>query len=141
MKVREFLSPVTVARPLYSLFFPKLKTTLDVKTLLKKYRKEKIFILGDGFNTLFTKNFNGLVIKINIKGIRLIKNLPKSVLIEVGAGEDWNKFVLYSVNNNFSGIENLALIPGTVGAAPIQNIAAYGQSFGETALKIKGINI
>lgn len=125
----------------FAKYFAKVNTISDLKKLLKKYRKEKKFILGDGFNTLFTKNFNGLVIKINIKGIRFIKDLPKSVLIEVGAGEDWNKFVLYSVNNNFSGIENLALIPGTVGAAPIQNIAAYGQSFGETALKIKGINI
>lgn len=84
-----------------------------------------LLILGGGSNLLFTQNFDGLVIKINIKGINhIVKN--QNVLVSAGAGEVWNDLVLYAVNNNFAGLENLSLIPGSVGASPIQNIGAYG---------------
>jgi UDP-N-acetylmuramate dehydrogenase len=75
---------------------------------------------------LFTKNFQGLTLQIATKGIEIIKKTSEKVLVEVQAGENWHEFVLWSLSNNLGGIENLALIPGSVGAAPIQNIGAYG---------------
>lgn len=82
-------------------------------------------ILGGGSNMLFTKNFDGLVVKINIRGIEHRIN-HEEVIVEAGAGEIWNNLVNYCVNWGFAGIENLSLIPGSVGASPIQNIGAYG---------------
>jgi UDP-N-acetylmuramate dehydrogenase len=83
-------------------------------------------ILGGGSNILFTKNFDGLVLKNEIKGIKIIKEDEHYVYIQCGAGENWHQFVLYCINNNFAGVENLSLIPGNVGASPMQNIGAYG---------------
>jgi len=82
-------------------------------------------ILGGGSNLLLTKDFNGLVIRMNIRGIehRISHN---EVFVEAGAGEIWNEFVQYCVKWEFAGVENLSLIPGSVGASPIQNIGAYG---------------
>lgn len=87
---------------------------------------DDIFILGGGSNLLFTQNFSGGIIKINIKGIEIIQDDKNFVYVQVGSGENWHNFVMWAVENNFSGIENLSLIPGEVGAAPIQNIGAYG---------------
>ena len=87
---------------------------------------EPFLVLGGGSNILFTQNFEGLVIHNQIKGISLISEDESSVLVEVGAGENWHEFVLHCIENNWYGIENLSLIPGTVGASPIQNIGAYG---------------
>lgn len=82
-------------------------------------------VLGGGSNMLFTKDFDGLVIKMNIRGIEHRIN-HEEVIVEAGAGEIWNSFVNYCVDWGFSGVENLSLIPGSVGASPIQNIGAYG---------------
>jgi len=87
---------------------------------------EPLLVLGEGSNLLFTKNFNGLAVKMNVKGIELIKEDKDFVYLKVGAGEAWHQFVLYCVEHNYAGIENMSLIPGTVGASPIQNIGAYG---------------
>ena len=83
-------------------------------------------ILGGGSNLLFTKNFEGIVLKNEIRGIELVKEDPHYVYVKVGAGENWHQFVLYSLQRNWQGIENLSLIPGSVGASPMQNIGAYG---------------
>lgn len=85
-----------------------------------------ILILGGGSNMLFTKNFEGIVLKNEIKGIEIVKEDEKYVYVKAGAGENWNQFVLYCINNNLAGVENLSLIPGNVGASPMQNIGAYG---------------
>ncbi|PIW69349.1 MAG: UDP-N-acetylenolpyruvoylglucosamine reductase [Ignavibacteriales bacterium CG12_big_fil_rev_8_21_14_0_65_30_8] len=85
------------------------------------------FILGGGSNVLFTKDFNGIIIKNLLPGIEKIGEDNNFVFIKTGAGVNWHKLVKYSIKNNYWGIENLSLIPGTVGAAPIQNIGAYGQ--------------
>lgn len=84
------------------------------------------FILGGGSNILFTEDFNGLTIGVRIPKIKLVREDADHVWIEVGAGENWHHLVKYCVEQNWGGIENLALIPGTVGATPIQNIGAYG---------------
>lgn len=83
-------------------------------------------ILGGGSNVLFTKDFEGIVLHNKLKGIEKIKETNKHIFIKVGAGENWHYFVLHSIKNDWAGIENLSLIPGTVGASPIQNIGAYG---------------
>jgi UDP-N-acetylmuramate dehydrogenase len=83
-------------------------------------------ILGGGSNILLTKDFEGIVLKNEITGIEIIKEDEEHVYIKVGAGENWHQFVLYCVQNKYAGIENLSLIPGNVGASPMQNIGAYG---------------
>ncbi len=92
----------------------------------KKFRLMKKLVLGGGSNILLTRHYAGLVIKIEIAGIEIIDEGSETVLVKVGAGENWHQFVLWAVENGFGGIENLSLIPGTVGAAPMQNIGAYG---------------
>ena len=82
--------------------------------------------IGDGSNILLGPSIKKLVLDINLKGIKLINQDSDTVLIEVGAGENWHKWVCIASNNSWYGLENLALIPGRVGAAPIQNIGAYG---------------
>ena len=83
-------------------------------------------ILGGGSNILFTKNFEELVLKNEIKGIELVKEDAAYFYIKAAAGEQWHSFVMHCIENNYAGIENLSLIPGCVGAAPMQNIGAYG---------------
>jgi len=88
--------------------------------------EENIFILGGGSNVLFSKDYKGTIVHISIKGKKIIEELDDSIIIEVSSGENWHEFVKWSIENNYGGIENLSLIPGNVGAAPIQNIGAYG---------------
>lgn len=84
------------------------------------------YILGGGSNILFTKNVDNLVLKNNINGIQKIDEDNDFVYVKAGAGESWHGFVEYCINNNYAGVENLSLIPGNVGASPMQNIGAYG---------------
>lgn len=91
-----------------------------------KNAKKPVLILGGGSNVLFTSDLDALVLKINIRGIEQISQDKDKVILAAGAGVVWHDFVLYSLENNLTGIENLSLIPGTVGAAPMQNIGAYG---------------
>ena len=86
----------------------------------------KKLILGGGSNILLTKNFDGLVVINNLKGIKIISEDENFAFVKCHAGENWHEFVLWCINNGFGGIENLSLIPGNVGTAPIQNIGAYG---------------
>lgn len=86
----------------------------------------KLLTLGGGSNILFTKNFDGLVLKNEIKGIEVVNEDEEFIYVKAGAGENWHRFVLYCIKNNFCGVENLSLIPGNIGASPMQNIGAYG---------------
>ena len=83
-------------------------------------------ILGGGSNILFTQAFPGLVIHMDIKGIEVKKESPDQVIVKVGAGEVWDDWVSWTVSHGYGGLENLSLIPGSVGASPVQNIGAYG---------------
>lgn len=83
-------------------------------------------ILGAGSNILFTQDYNGLVLKNEILGIDVIEENDEFVFVKAGAGVNWHQFVLYCIEQDWGGVENLSLIPGTVGAAPVQNIGAYG---------------
>ncbi|MEQ9413419.1 MAG: UDP-N-acetylmuramate dehydrogenase [Cyclobacteriaceae bacterium] len=90
------------------------------------FKQEKHYILGGGSNVLFTEDFDGLVIKDDLKGIETVSETDSHITVKVYAGENWHEFVMQAVANGWGGIENLSLIPGTVGAAPMQNIGAYG---------------
>jgi len=110
------------------------------KVLLKnEFLKDKKFILGGGSNVLFVKDFDGLVIKNSIPGIDIISENDSSAIVEAGAGVIWDELVQFCVDRNLGGIENLSLIPGSTGAAPIQNIGAYGQELKDTFLELTGI--
>ena len=124
-------------------YFYKFSSIKELQDILEynKILKEKTMILGGGSNILLTKDFNGLIIKNEIKGINIKSESEKHVTIEVGAGENWHNFVKWSVTNNLSGIENLALIPGSVGATPIQNIGAYGMEVKNTIRKVYYLDI
>ena len=98
-------------------------------------------ILGGGSNLLFTKNFDGLVLKNNLRGITLIKEDELFYYVKAGAGEVWHQFVLYCIENNYAGIENLSLIPGNVGASPMQNIGAYGVEIKDIFYELQALNI
>ena len=84
------------------------------------------FILGGGSNIILTRDMPQVVLKIEVRGMRLVEERPDAWVVEAGAGENWHDFVAYTIAEGFYGLENLALIPGTVGAAPVQNIGAYG---------------
>ena len=103
--------------------------------------KGQILILGGGSNILFTKRFEGTIINLKNKGIKIIRENKDSILVEVSAGENWNDFVIWAVENNYGGIENLSLIPGNVGAAPIQNIGAYGVELKDIFYSCSGIEL
>jgi UDP-N-acetylmuramate dehydrogenase len=106
-----------------------------------KWQHTPKLILGGGSNILFTKNYEGLVIKNNILGIEKIVENQNHVWLEVGAGENWHNFVLYAIENNYGGIENLSLIPGTVGASPMQNIGAYGVEVKDVIEKVTVVSL
>jgi len=108
-------------------YFAEILSEQDLKDVLKSdlIKQQNLLVLGGGSNVLFTKDFDGLVVKVSIPGISSVVE-GDDVVVTAGAGVVWNDLVKYCVQNGFAGIENLSLIPGTVGASPIQNIGAYG---------------
>lgn len=124
-------------------FFVDIDNEADLSSLLEmpEFKNNKKFILGGGSNVLFTKDFDGIVVKISTKGRKIIKEDSESVTLEISAGEDWHELVTYAVEQNWGGIENLAYIPGTVGAAPVQNIAAYGENFSDVFESLNAWNL
>lgn len=108
---------------------------------LSEIKNLPILILGDGANILFTKDYEGLVIKNSLKGIKITEENDDYIILEIAGGEDWPSLVKYTVEKNWVGIENLAYIPGTVGAAPVQNIAAYGQGLENSFVSLEAIEI
>ena len=115
----------------------------DINSLFnqKKQVSKKILVLGGGSNILFTKDYDGLIIHNQIKGIEKVEENKDSLTLRVGAGENWHEFVLHTLKIGLSGIENLSLIPGCVGAAPIQNIGAYGVEVKDFITKVEFYHI
>lgn len=108
---------------------------------LTQSNTEELLILGGGSNLLFTKGFQGLVLKNEIKGISLAEKNDTSVVVKVGAGEVWHDFILYTIEHGYYGIENMSLIPGSVGASPMQNIGAYGVEIKDVFEKLEALEI
>ena len=106
--------------------FASFSTVEELKSGINQLNGDPLLILGGGSNVLLTQDFDGLVLKNEIKGIEVIEEDNQHIKVSVGAGENWHQFVMHAIDNNWAGIENLSLIPGTVGAAPMQNIGAYG---------------
>ncbi|MCA6074928.1 UDP-N-acetylmuramate dehydrogenase [Fulvivirga sedimenti] len=106
--------------------FVRCNSIEDVQDVIKQLHPDPLFILGGGSNILLTRDIEGLVLKMDISGKEVLHESDEDVIVRAGAGENWHEFVMYAIDNNLGGIENLSLIPGTVGAAPMQNIGAYG---------------
>lgn len=107
-------------------YFAAFTDEIILEDILTSYPDTPLFILGGGSNILFTKDFDGLVLKNEIRGFEELYEDDQYVYVKAGAGENWHQFVSYCISRNWAGLENLSLIPGNVGAAPIQNIGAYG---------------
>lgn len=106
--------------------FATFSSIQEIRYALDQSTSTQLLILGGGSNVLFTKDYNGLVLKNELKGIEVIEENDSKVFVQCGAGEQWHGFVLKMIELNYGGIENLSLIPGSVGASPMQNIGAYG---------------
>jgi UDP-N-acetylmuramate dehydrogenase len=121
--------------------FVAVHTVPELKSILEQNKNQKKFILGGGSNMLLTKNIEALVIHIDLKGKKILKEDADYVWIESQAGENWHQFVLWSIEQNFGGLENMSLIPGNVGTTPVQNIGAYGTEIKDTFVSCEAINI
>lgn len=123
-------------------FFVVVKSSSELIEALKWGNEQNLIIqiLGGGSNILLTQDLDALVIKIEIKGISPDWETNEHVWVEVGAGELWHDLVLFAIENNWAGIENLSLIPGTVGASPMQNIGAYGVEIKDVFHSLKALN-
>ncbi|MBL3658148.1 UDP-N-acetylmuramate dehydrogenase [Fulvivirga sediminis] len=123
--------------------FTEVNSIVELQETLKteEAQANPLLILGGGSNILLTQDFDGLTIKNTITGKSIIKETDDYVLVKVGAGEAWHDFVTYAIEQNWGGTENLSLIPGTVGAAPMQNIGAYGIELKEIFESLEAVNI
>lgn len=121
--------------------FISVQTVDELISVLKLKEYPDKFILGGGSNMLLTGNVNALVVHINIKGIEIISKNDNTVTVKANAGENWHEFVLWSLDHGFGGLENLSLIPGNVGSAPIQNIGAYGVELKDVFVSCEAIEI
>ncbi len=115
-------------------FFIEIKKESDLVELFKlsTFKENKKLFLGGGSNILFTKDFDGIVISNKLKGIEILKENKENVLVKAMSGEKWHDLVIFAVERGYWGIENLSLVPGTVGASPVQNIGAYGAELKDT---------
>ncbi len=120
--------------------FIEIQSVDELKHVLKRFYTEEIFVLGGGSNMLLTKDIEKTVLYINNKGISIIEENKNESIIEVQSGENWHEFVMWTVNNGYGGLENLALIPGHVGTAPVQNIGAYGVELKDTFVSCRAIH-
>lgn len=118
-----------------------VETTEELKTVLKGSYAEELFILGGGSNMLLTRDIDKTVLHINLKGKKVLKRTQEAVYVEAMAGENWHEFVMWCISKGFGGLENLSLIPGNVGTAPIQNIGAYGVEIKDSFESCKAIDI
>lgn len=113
----------------------------ELKQILATHKTEAKFILGGGSNMLLTQDINALVIHVDLKGKKIIKEDDDYVWVESQAGEVWHEFVLWSIDQNLGGLENMSLIPGNVGTTPVQNIGAYGTEIKDTFVSCTAVNI
>ncbi len=123
-------------------FFAEIKSEGEIEELFANhiFKENKKLFLGGGSNILFTKDFDGIVVLNKLKGIEVLKENDESVLVKSMSGEVWHDLVKFAVEKGYWGIENLSFIPGTVGAAPMQNIGAYGAELKEVLENIEALS-
>jgi len=122
-------------------FFCEIKTVEDLAEALQLDDYPDKFIISGGSNMLLTKDIDALVIHINIKGKSIVSETEDHVIIKAMAGENWHEFVLWAIDNDFGGLENMSLIPGKIGTSPIQNIGAYGVELKDSFSSCEAMNI
>lgn len=123
--------------------FARFKSVQELQEILMHpdVKHENKLVLGGGSNLLFTKDFDGVVLQNYIKGIEILNENDDHALVKAGGGEVWHEFVLYTLEQDLGGLENLSLIPGTVGAAPLQNIGAYGVELKDVFHELEAVHI
>jgi len=121
--------------------FCNITSVETLKWILEENSNAPLFILGGGSNMLLTKDIEALVLHINLKGKEVIKETDDAVIVKFMSGENWHESVLWCLKHNYGGIENLSLIPGNIGTAPIQNIGAYGVELKDVFVSCEAVNI
>jgi UDP-N-acetylmuramate dehydrogenase len=108
----------------------RIESDADVRRVVDDARLGRApkFVLGGGSNIVLTRDMPQLVLKVEVRGVRLVRESADAFIVEAGAGENWHDFVAFTLAQGWPGLENLALIPGSVGASPVQNIGAYGSN-------------
>ena len=120
--------------------FVEVNSRDELIEIAKRTKDKNVLYLGGGSNILFTRDFDGIVIHLNIKGVQFEKTNSDETVVQANAGENWNNFVEFCIKNNLGGIENLSMIPGNVGSAPVQNIGAYGVELKDVFLTCEVFN-
>ncbi len=133
----------TFGLTVFARYYCEVSSEKDIAELIvtDTFKNNEKLILGGGSNVLFTKDFGGLVIRNIIKGISITKEDNEFVYVKAGAGELWHELVMWCVDKNYGGLENLSLIPGCVGASPMQNIGAYGVEIKDLFCELEAINL
>jgi UDP-N-acetylmuramate dehydrogenase len=133
----------TFGVPATAKYFTEINSEEELQELFQSniFRENKKLVLGGGSNILFTKDFNGLVILNKLKGMEILEEDKESVLIRAMAGEVWHDLIEFAVGKGYWGIENLSLVPGSVGAAPMQNIGAYGEELKNTLVNVETFSL
>jgi UDP-N-acetylmuramate dehydrogenase len=121
--------------------FSAFRSPEELDELIRQVGKSHFMILGGGSNILLTKNYDGYVLKNDIPGIDIVHEDEHHVYVKAGAGENWHQFVLFCIERDLAGVENLSLIPGNVGASPMQNIGAYGVEIKDVFHDLEAFNI
>lgn len=124
-------------------WYTEVSSIQDIRDLVVNqiFQQSDKLILGGGSNILFTKDFNGIVVKNNLRGIEVVSENNESVIVKAAAGEVWHQFVMWCIEKGFAGIENLSLIPGCVGASPMQNIGAYGVEIKDVFESLEAVDL
>ncbi|MCB9353725.1 MAG: UDP-N-acetylmuramate dehydrogenase [Lewinellaceae bacterium] len=120
--------------------FAEVASVDELRTALRS-NKLPVLVLGSGSNILFSKDADALVLKNSIRGIEVVRRFSRKVWVKAGGGEVWHDFVLWAIGQGLGGVENLSLIPGTVGAAPVQNIGAYGVELKDVFVKLEALDL
>ncbi len=122
--------------------FVEVKSLEELQEVVRssKFKINDVLVLGGGSNILLTQDMDGLVVKNSIQGKEIVSENEEEIVIKVGAGTNWHEFVMYCVEKGYGGVENLSLIPGTVGAAPMQNIGAYGVEIKDVFVQLEALH-
>lgn len=121
--------------------FVSINSLEELKMVLRGNYAKELFVLGGGSNMLLTQDITATVLHINFKGIKVVKETEDYAYVQANAGENWHEFVLWTLANDYGGLENLSLIPGNIGSSPIQNIGAYGVELKDHFVSCEAIDI